>query len=161
MLQLWEIVPLSGRLLGRKRQKEGKGPKGRQTDKGKAKDAAAVAKAKEDEEDEDTVWFAMTTFNSERDDESGCESEGESDDGSEEEKVPMSQLMDPSEPEESEANKYQPTSIFTPGDNAFTTTFGSATPRSILSDLGAVAPYLRPRYLQRTCQHEWPGQDRA
>ena len=80
MLQLWEIVPLSGRLLGRKRQKEGKGPKGRQTDKGKAKDAAAVAKAKEDE---DTVWFAMTTFNSERDDESGCEIEGESDDGRE------------------------------------------------------------------------------
>ena len=65
-----KVRPLSGRLLGRGRRKGGKGPTGREMDKGKSKDATGVAKAKEEEEDDKSL----------------CESEGQSDNGSVEEK---------------------------------------------------------------------------
>ena len=56
--------------------KEEEGPKGKEADKGKAKDATAIAKAKEEKEDEGAMWFAMTAFDSERDDDNGCKSQG-------------------------------------------------------------------------------------
>jgi len=102
-------------------------------DKGKAKNAAGVAKAKKEEED----------------DKGGCESEGESNDGSveEEEDVSMPPIMDPSVLEESQDYKHEPTSVFTPGNNAYATAFASATPSTVISDSGAVTSYLQPGYL--------------
>ena len=63
------------------------------------------------------------------DKESGCENEEESDDQSvgEEKEVSMPQLMDLSESEDSK-DEYEPTSIYTPGSEAYITTFGSAAP---------------------------------
>ena len=72
------------------------------------------------------------------DKESGCESEEESGDESvgEEKEVSMPQLMDPSESEDSK-DEYGPTSIYTPGGEAYITTFGSAAPSMVLCNSGA------------------------
>jgi len=77
--------------------------------------------------------------------ESGSESEGECDDGSVDEEVDVSkpQLMDPSVSEERKDYEHEPTSVFTPGNNAHATTFTPATPSTVISDSGAVMLYLR------------------
>jgi len=79
------------------------------------------------------------------DSDSGCESEGESDDGSvdEDEDVPMPKLMDLLDSGGKEGYTDIPTSIFTLGYDTYTTTFGSAAPNVVVSDSGAVTSYLR------------------
>jgi hypothetical protein len=79
-----------------------------------------------------------------QDSDSGCESEGESDDGSldEDEDVPTPKLMDLLDSGGEEGYTDIPTSIVTPGDDTYTTTFGSAAPNVVISDSGAVTSYL-------------------
>ena len=40
-----------------------------------------------------------------------------------------------------------PSTMFTPGDDAYATTFGSDAPNVVSSNLGTVSSYLRPGYL--------------
>jgi hypothetical protein len=54
----------------------------------------------------------------------------------------MPQLMDPSEPEDSK-DEHEPASIYTPGEDAYISTFGSAAPRTILCNSGATISYMR------------------
>jgi len=80
-------------------------------------------------------------------DKSGCESEGESDDGSVDEgDMSMPRLIDPSDSEDSKGNENEATSIFAPGNDAYTTIFASVTSSTILSTLDAVTSYSRPDY---------------
>jgi len=88
-----------------------------------------------------------------------------SDEGSvDEEDTLMPGLMDPSDSEDSKDDENEPTLIFTPGNDAYTTTFASVTPSTILSTSGAVMSYSRPDYFHSAFEElikNMNGLDRA